>query len=697
MDGLGNYYSVTWNWSTVGFHSHSSTDTLVIIVYLLLVLIIGLWAVLSHNRATVKDFFLAGGNLTWWLIGTSLFAANTGSGHFMGLAGIGASSGIAVGALEWNTILVLFVLGWIFIPIYIKAEVVTLPEYLRKRFGSIRIQLLLSVLYLILHIFSRISLEICYGAMFLKMVWDIDIYQIALMLLTIAGIYTITGGLTAVVFAEAFQAGIMLLGSFLLTIYTFREVGGHKELVAKYFHAIPSVVSEGNWTSKPACYLPRSDAFHIFRDPISGDIPWPAVVFGASTLSLFYGCADQVSVQRLLAAKNMSHMKGGCLLYGYLKLLPMFFIVMPGMISRVLFPNHVACVVPSECQKYCGAQSSCSPMTYPLLVVAVLPTGLQGFMLSTVCAALMSSLTSVFNSATTVFTMNIYVWIRPMATEKELMIAGRFFVIILLAVTIAWIPVMDTSHSENLFENMQVTRSYLVPPVTALFMLAVFCKRVNEQGAFWGLIFGMMIGFFRLLASFAYGPWTCDGENTCPAFICGLHYLYFSLILFLASVLSILAISLITDPIPDKHLYRLCWSLRNSREKRVALDSEIMWKRLPNHLVQPDIFKDSQTCLWNICDMYCGLEPWPDSKLTPINSSEGYMEASKEQMEQSETLEETQVLDSGEEARTKELTEEKQKDAEYSNVLEKPFWKKMVNVSGIILVLLLVVGHIYYA
>ncbi|XP_069894200.1 sodium/glucose cotransporter 1-like [Dipodomys merriami] len=697
MDGLGNYYSVTWNWSTVGFHSHNPMATMVTIFYLLLVLSIGLWAVLSHNRATVKDFFLAGGNLTWWLIGTSLFAANTGSGHFMGLAGIGASSGIAVGALEWNSILMLFVLGWIFIPIYIKAEVVTLPEYLRKRFGSIRIQLFLSVLYLILHIFGRISLEICYGAMFLKMAWDIDIYQTTLMLLTIAGIYTITGGLTAVVYAEAFQAGVMLLGSSLLTMYTFSEVGGYKELVDKYFHAIPNVVSEGNWTSKPACYLPRSDALHIFRDPISGDIPWPAVVFGASTLSLFYGCADQVSVQRLLAGKNMSHRKGGCLLYGYLKLLPMFLIVIPGMISRILFPNHVACVVPSECQKYCGAQSSCSPMAYPLLVVAVLPTGLQGFMLSTVCAALMSSLTSVFNSATTVFTMNIYVWIRPMATEKELMIAGRFFVIILLAITIVWIPVMETSHSETLFEHMQVTRSYLVPPVTALFLLAVLCKRVNEQGAFWGLILGMMIGFFRLLAMFAYGSWTCNGENECPAFICGLHYLYFSTILFLISVLSMLIISLITDPIPDKHLHRLCWSLRNSREKRVALDSGIRWKRLPSNLVHQDLLKDSQTCLWNTWDLFCGLEPWPDSKLTPINSSEGNMEASKEEIECSEILGDAQALDLGETDGKMELTEKKQKDTEYSNVLEKPCWKRTVNVIGIILVLLVVMGHIYYA
>uniref|UniRef100_A0A8C0WKU0 Uncharacterized protein n=1 Tax=Castor canadensis TaxID=51338 RepID=A0A8C0WKU0_CASCN len=250
-------------------------------------------------------------------------------------------------------------------------------------------------------------LEICYGATFLKMVWDIDIYQTSLVVLTIAGVYTITGGLIAVAYVEALQAGIMIFGSVLLMGYAFSDVGGYQGLLKSYFHAIPKMISKGNWTAKTACYIPH--------------IPWPALVFGATSLSLFYGCADQVSVQRFLAGKNMSHMKGGCLLYGYLMLLPMFLIVMPGMISRTLFPDEVACVVPSECQKYCGAETTCSLLAYPMLVTAVLPTGLQGLMVSTICAALMSSLTSAFNSASALFTMNIYLWMRPLATEMELM------------------------------------------------------------------------------------------------------------------------------------------------------------------------------------------------------------------------------------------------------------------------------------
>ncbi|XP_028641529.1 sodium/glucose cotransporter 1-like [Grammomys surdaster] len=205
----------------------------------------------------------------------------------------------------------------------------------------------------------------------------------------------------------------------------FYEVGGYQELVNKYSEAIPSKIQQGNWTANPECYTPRQDAFHIFRSCVSGDIPWPGLILGATTVSLFYGCADQVSVQRFLAGKSRLHMESGCLLCGYLKLLPMFLMVMPGMISRILFPDQVACVVPSECEKFCGQVTGCSALAYPVLVLGVMPPGLQGFMLSTVCASLMSSLTCIFNSSSALFMLNIYTWIRPTATEKELMIAGR--------------------------------------------------------------------------------------------------------------------------------------------------------------------------------------------------------------------------------------------------------------------------------
>ncbi|XP_042121967.2 solute carrier family 5 member 4-like isoform X1 [Peromyscus maniculatus bairdii] len=694
MDSLKSDHGFTRDSSTVDLSIHSTMDTLVMTSYFFLVLFFGMWAVLSQRRGTVEDFFLAGQNLSWWLMGISIYSSNTGSGHYMGLAGMGAASGIAVGALEWNTIFTLFVLGWIFVPMYSKAEVVTLPEYLKKRFGSLRIQFF-SVCFFILYISSRISMEISFGAMYLKMVWNTDIYQTVLIVVTITGLYTITGGLAAVACVEALQAGIMLFGSALLVAYAIQEVGGYQGLVNKYSQAIPNVTQQGNWTAKPQCYMPRPDAFHIFRSCVSGDIPWPALILGATTVSLFYGCADQISVQRLLAGKSRLHMKGGCLLYGYLKLLPMFLMVMPGMISRILFPDQVACVVPSECQKFCGRRTGCSTLAYPVLVLGVMPSGLKGFMMSTVCASIMSSLTSIFNSSSALLTLNIYTRIRPTATEKEIMVAGRFFVIILLAVTIVWIPTMEVASSEALFEYMLVFKSCLTPSVTAVFLLAVFCKRVNEQGAFWGLTLGTTIGVFRLLAEFLYGPSTCEGGRKCPKFICGLHYLYFGFLLFLITILIILAISLATKPIRDEHLHGLCWSLRNSRQRRLSLNKEMKWKVFPSSTSQQGMFGEASTCFWKLWDLFCGLDSQSGSEIGPGNSTEEKIKAIWEQMESSDTSASLEALARRMAARKGDEHKERVKD--WSDVSESPFWKRVVNVIGALLFALLIAAHVFYA
>ncbi|KAL6041088.1 hypothetical protein STEG23_008928 [Scotinomys teguina] len=627
-------------------------------------------------------------------MGISIYSSNIGSGHYMGLAGTGAASGIAVGAFEWNTIFMFFVLGWIFVPIYSKAEVVTLPEYLRERFGSLRIQFF-SVCFYVIYILSRISMEISFGAMYLKMVWDIDIYQTMLVVLTITGLYTITGGLAAVAYVETLQAGIILLGSTFLMSYAFYEVGGYQGLLNKYFQAIPNMTQQGNWTAKPQCYMPRLDAFHIFRSSVSGDIPWPGLVLGATTVSLFYGCADQISVQRFLAGKSKLHMKGGCLLCGYLKLLPMFLMVMPGMMSRILFPDQVACAVPSECQKFCGRRTGCSALAYPVLVLGVMPSGLKGFLMSTVCASIMSSLTSIFNSSSALFTLNIYTWIRPMATEKELMVAGRFFVIILLALTIVWIPTMEMVSSEALFEYTQVLKSCLTPSMTAVFLLAVFCKRVNEQGAFWGLTLGTAIGVFRLLAEFFYGPLTCEGSRKCPIFICGLHYLYFGFLLFFITILTILAISLATKPIQDKHLHGLCWSSRNSRQRRVALNKEMRWKILPRSTSQQGMFGEASTCFWKFWDLFCGLDTESSSKIGPENTAEEKIKVFWERMRSSDMSAAREALVQRMAARKGEEQEEKMKD--WSDTPENPFWKRVVNVFGFLLFVLLIAAHVCYA
>lgn len=638
----------------------NAADISVIVIYFVVVMAVGLWAMFSTNRGTVGGFFLAGRSMVWWPIGASLFASNIGSGHFVGLAGTGAAAGIATGGFEWNALIFVVVLGWIFVPIYIKAGVVTMPEYLRKRFGGKRIQIYLSVLSLLLYIFTKISADIFSGAIFINLALGLDLYLAIFLLLAITGIYTITGGLAAVIYTDTLQTAIMLVGSFILTGFAFNEVGGYEAFMEKYMNAIPTKVSDGNITINKECYTPRNDSFHIFRDPLKGDLPWPGLIFGLSILALWYWCTDQVIVQRCLSAKNMSHVKAGCVMCGYLKLLPMFLMVMPGMISRILYTDKIACALPSECEKHCGTKVGCTNIAYPTMVVELMPNGLRGLMLSVMLASLMSSLTSIFNSASTLFTMDIYTKIRKTATEKELMLAGRVFILVLIGISIAWVPIVQSAQSGQLFDYIQSITSYLGPPIAAVFLLAVFCKRVNEHGAFWGLIIGFLIGVSRMIAEFAYGTGSCMEPSNCPTIICGVHYLYFAIILFAISVVIILLVSLCTKPIPDVHLYRLCWSLRNSKEERIDLDAtEEDANEAPEETFEIDVAAEKKGCCRSAYDMFCGLDQQKGPKMT------------KE--------------------------EEAAMKLKLTDTSEKPLWRTVVNINGVILLAVAVFCHAFFA
>ncbi|XP_038618446.1 sodium/glucose cotransporter 1-like isoform X1 [Tachyglossus aculeatus] len=637
---------------------NNALDITVIAIYFVVVMAVGLWAMRASSRGTVGGFFLANRNMLWWPIGASLFASNIGAGHFVGLAGTGAASGIAIGAFEWNALFLLVFLGWIFVPIYIRAGVVTMPEYLKKRFGGQRIQIYLSTLSLLLYIFTKISADIFSGAMFIKMALGLDIYLAVFLLLAVTGVYTVTGGLAAVIYTDTLQTVIMLVGSLLLMGFAFAKVGGYQGMVEKYMKAIPSIITYENSTIEASCYSPRQDAFHIFRDPFTGDLPWPGLTFGLSILALWYWCTDQVIVQRCLSAKSLSHAKAGCVMCGYLKLLPMFLMVMPGMISRILFPDKVACAVPSECQKHCGTEVGCTNIAYPTLVVELMPDGLRGLMLAVVWASLMSSLTSIFNSASTLFTMDIYTKVRKTATERELMIAGRLFIILLLAISIAWVPIVQSAQSGQLFDYIQSITSYLGPPIAAVFLLAVFYKRVNEPGAFWGLITGLVLGLIRMTTEFVYGSGTCMAPSSCPHIICGVHYLYFAMILFSVVTVVIVGVSLVTKPIPDVNLYRLCWSLRNVREDRVDLDEGKIHEEVEE---SPQEAPQTTTkgCFKRAYDFFCGLEVQKGPKMTE--------------------------------------EEEKAMKIKLTDVSETPFWRNIVNINAIILLAVAIFFHAYFA
>nr|XP_044988579.1 solute carrier family 5 member 4A isoform X2 [Jaculus jaculus] len=644
--------------SSLSGNIQNAADISVIVIYFVVVMAVGVWAMLKTNRSTVGGFFLAGRDMTWWPMGASLFASNIGSGHFVGLAGTGAASGIAVTAFESHSFLLLLLLGWFFVPIYIKAGVTTMPEYLKKRFGGKRLQIYLSILSLFSCVALSISANIFSGAIFIKLAFGLDLYLAIFILLAITAVFTITGGLATVIYTDTLQAIIMLAGSFILMVFAFVEVGGYESFTEKYMNAIPSVVQGDNLTISPRCYTPQEDAFHIFRDAVTGDIPWPGTVFGMVITALWYWCTNQVIVQRCLCGRNMSHVKAACIMCGYLKLLPMFLMVMPGMISRVLYTDMVACVVPSECIKHCGVDVGCTNYAYPTLVLKLMPIGLRGLMLSVMVASLMSSLTSIFNSASTLFTMDLYTKMRKRASERELLIAGRLFVTVLIVTSILWVPLVEVSQGGQLIHYTEAISSYLGPPIAAVFLLAVCCKRVNEQGAFWGLMVGLVMGLIRMIAEFSYGTGTCLAASSCPKIICGVHYLYYAIILFSVSILVMLGVSFLTKPIADVHLYRLCWALRNSTEERIDLDAEEKREEEANNDTKEDPPEKQYGCPKKTCDLFCGLQ-----KTGPKMTKEE------------------------EEALGKKVTD----------TSEKPLWRTVVNINAILLLTVAVFFYAYFA
>ncbi|XP_008256041.1 sodium/myo-inositol cotransporter 2 isoform X1 [Oryctolagus cuniculus] len=532
-------------------------DIAVLVLYFLFVLAVGLWSTVKTKRDTVKGYFLAGGDMVWWPVGASLFASNVGSGHFVGLAGSGAATGISVAAYEFNGMFSVLMLAWIFLPIYIAGQVTTMPEYLRRRFGGSRIAITLAVLYLFIYIFTKISVDMYAGAIFIQQSLHLDLYLSVVGLLAVTALYTVAGGLAAVIYTDALQTLIMLVGALTLMGYSFAAVGGMEGLQEKYFLALPSNRSENS-----SCGLPREDAFHLFRDPLTSDLPWPGILFGMSIPSLWYWCTDQVIVQRSLAAKNLSHAKGGSLMAAYLKVLPLFIMVFPGMVSRILFPDQVACADPETCQRVCNNPSGCSDIAYPKLVLELLPTGLRGLMMAVMVAALMSSLTSIFNSASTIFTMDLWNHVRPRASEKELMIVGRVFVLLLVLVSVLWIPVVQASQGGQLFVYIQAISSYLQPPVAMVFVLGCFWKRANEKGAFWGLVLGLLLGFIRLILDFIYVEPACHQPDERPSVVKNVHYLYFSMILSSVTVLTVTVMSLLTEPPSKEMISHLTWFTR---------------------------------------------------------------------------------------------------------------------------------------
>uniref|UniRef100_A0A671PM59 Sodium/glucose cotransporter 2 n=1 Tax=Sinocyclocheilus anshuiensis TaxID=1608454 RepID=A0A671PM59_9TELE len=619
---------------------NNPADISVIVGYFMVVIAVGIWSTFRTNRGTVSGYFLAGRTMVWWPVGTSLFASNIGSGHFVGLAGTAAASGIAVGGFEWNALFIVLLLGWVFVPVYLTAGVITMPQYLKKRFGGTRISLYLSVISLFLYIFTKISVDMFSGAVFIQQALGWNIYVAVIALLCITALYTVTGGLAALMYTDTVQTFVIIAGAFILMGFSFYEVGGYSALLDKYSLSLPS---QRSFNISEQCYTPREDAFHLLRDPTTGDLPWPGVLFGIAIIG-------NVIVQRCLAARSLTHVKAGCILCGYLKLLPMFLMVFPGMISRVLYPDEVGCVEPRICTKVCGTAVGCSNIAYPKLVVSIMPTGLRGLMLAVMLAALMSSLASIFNSSSTLFTMDIWTRIRPQARDKELMIIGRVWILCIVAISICWIPVVQAAQSGQLFDYIQSVTSYLAPPIAAVFFLAIFMKRVNESGAFWGLMGGLVMGLCRMVPEFSYGSGTCLIPSNCPKLICGVHYLYFAVLLFFCTAILVLFVSYNTPPIEDKHV-----RLEVNFVKLTSMRNDTYLNSLLFDIVE----RGDRSIMMMIIGWFCGIS---DTQ-APEPTEEEVTEASKQ----------------------------------LPDISEDPLWKNLVNANALIMMSVAVYFWGYYA
>lgn len=563
-------------------------DWVIIAVYFLGCLVVGLWSKFRKTRLsdeTAETYFLAGRSMMWWAVGPSLFASNIGSEHFVGLAGSGAATGIGVVSYEWQACWILLLLGWVFVPIYLRSRVFTMPEFLQKRFQSQWIRTYLTAVALISYVFTKTSVDIYAGSVFLYEAVGWNVYISAACILAITAVYTLLGGLTAVIYTDVLQCTIMILGAIVLAILSFVKVGGYDALWEGYGSAVGKSVLIGaqtmvanstnstmvngtmgngtmgntNHTSGlEACFKLTPEWGHMFRPIDDPDYPWLGLWTTLPIMGVWYWCTDQVIVQRVIGAKTNVQAKAGSILAGFLKILPIFIMVMPGMIARVLFPDSIACPDPESCLKHCGNEWGCTNNAYPKLVLNVLPVGLVGLMMAVMMAALMSSLSSAFNSSSTIFTVDVWLRFRPQAGEREQLIVGRIVVVLLVIVSICWLPIIQGSAGTQLFVYIQTIQSYLAPPITMVFGLGILWTGLTSAGALSGLLIGFVLGMAKFIAGNVYTTPKCGDEDNRPGFA-KMHFMFYAIIIFVVSGTVMVVVSFFTKKVPLNELGGLTW------------------------------------------------------------------------------------------------------------------------------------------
>ena len=494
-------------------------DWIVLGIYFLALIAVAVWVFIQKNSNT-EDYFLAGRNVGWFVIGASIFASNIGSEHVVGLAGTGFESGTPMAHYELHAWIVLL-LGWLFLPFYIRSGAFTMPEFLEKRFDS-RSRWFLSVFSLLAYVLTKVSITIYAGGIVVSELLGIPFWYGAIGIVVFTGIYTVIGGLKAVIYTETLQTVVLIFGSVVITFLGLQEVGGWSQL-----RETVTAVSPNH--------------FNMWRPMRAPQSPWTGLLIGGTIVGIWYWCTDQYIVQRTLAANNITIARRGAIFGAYLKLLPILIFLVPGIIAFAL-----------TLQQPEVFQVAKADRAFPMLVKTLLPVGLKGLVAGGLMAALMSSLASVFNSCSTIFTIDIYIKINPDKSEESLIRIGKIATAIIVVLGIIWIPIMEKIGGGVMYQYLQNVQSYIAPPVTAVFLLGIIWKRVTSDAAITTLISGLILLILRLGTEIYFQEEITSGiEVSGIAFaFATINFAHMAIFMFIFSVFLCVGVSM-ASAVPD--------------------------------------------------------------------------------------------------------------------------------------------------
>jgi len=546
-------------------------DWLALIAYFALLFGIAWW-VIRKGKDTADDYFLAGRNLGWFVVGASIFASNIGSEHLVGLAGSGCTDGVAMAHYELHA-WCLLVLAWVMVPFYMRSKVFTMPEFLERRFTPTA-RWVLSIISLVAYVLTKIAVGIFAGGIVFSVLlpdikfFGLDSFWIGSVLVVIlTGIYTILGGLRTVAYADAVQTIVLVFGSALLTIYglhalggwdQLRQICGPRDMFNLWKPLIPAGV-ESTWA--PVRESGRMAWY--FND----NYPWLGMLFCAPIIGLWYWCTDQYIVQRALGAPDERQARRGSICAGFLKLLPVFIFIIPGMICFALAKSGKVKAIQQTLFDQQGnlLRDQCQK-AFPMLVATVLPTGVRGIVVAGLLAALMSSLAGCFNASSTLFTMDFYSKFRPKASQHQLVWIGRVATTVMVIIGLLWIPVIRGG--KGLYDYLQTVQGYLAPPIFAVFFLGVFIKRLNGKGCLAALIVGFIMGLVRLgidtpvkllHRSYTQGSFLWIMNN--------IFFQYYSLLIFLVCIAVMIVVSYLTEAPSYEKIKGLTYGTRTAEDR----------------------------------------------------------------------------------------------------------------------------------